>query len=458
MAEQNIEPIIIRPQIGFQENFLSSSADLIFGGGAVSGGKSYALLLEALRGIHDPNYTAAIFRRTNTEIRTPGGLFDTACNLYGKVGAVVRESQLDFTFPSGCKIKLASVEDEKSLQSWQGSQICYLAIDEVSNWSEKMVWYLTSRNRSLCSIKPYMRLTGNPNPDSFLAKFIEWWLDDTEFGFPRKDRAGVIRYFIRLDDKVIWGDTKEELELIYGDDCMPKSFTFIPATIYDNKILLENNRDYLASLKALNYVDRMQLLEGAWRIKPSAGLLFKREWFKFLDAIPGGWVKAVRFWDRAATPIIPGKSPNPDFTIGLLLLKYPNNTFVIADVKRMRDTPLKVEQLILNTVTQDGYKIKIRASQDPASAGVAEASMFTRLLAGYDVATSIVKDNKVTRAKGISAQCEAGNVSILKAEWNAELLRELEGFPDKNIHDDSVDCLSGAFIALTQHHSILDVL
>ena len=45
--------------------------------------------------------------------------------------------------------------------------------------------------------------------------------------------------------------------------------------------------------------------------------------------------------------------------------------------------------------------------------------------------------------KPVSAQAEAGNVKILRAPWNDDLLRELENFPTGR-HDDQCDALSGA--------------
>ena len=64
----------------------------------------------------------------------------------------------------------------------------------------------------------------------------------------------------RYNGTIYWADTKEELIDRFGKDHEPKSVTYIRYTIYDNPILLETDPSYIASLKALNYVDRMRLL------------------------------------------------------------------------------------------------------------------------------------------------------------------------------------------------------
>src|SRR6185312_950758 len=58
----------------------------------------------------------------------------------------------------------------------------------------------------------------------------------------------------------------------------PISVTFIPATVFDNSALLQVNPEYLGSLLSLPTLERERLLGGNWKIRPAAGLYFKREW------------------------------------------------------------------------------------------------------------------------------------------------------------------------------------
>ena len=69
---------------------------------------------------------------------------------------------------------------------------------------------MVSRNRSTCGVRPYIRATCNPDADSWVADFLAWWIDP-ETGLPIPERAGVLRYYIRVSDKIVWADRPEEL-------------------------------------------------------------------------------------------------------------------------------------------------------------------------------------------------------------------------------------------------------
>lgn len=444
----------ITPQAGPQLDFLSSSAHIAIYGGAAGSGKSFALLLEPLRHYTNSKFGGVIFRKNSTQIRNEGGLLDESMELYAPLGGVLRESFLEWTFPSGARVKFAHIDTEKDVYSWQGSQIAFIGFDELVHFSESQFFYMLSRNRSTSGVPGYVRATCNPDADSWVRHLIDWWIGPG--GYPIKERSGVLRWFIRIDNTIIWANTPEELIAKHGPETMPKSLTFIMATIHDNKILLEKDPSYLANLHALTRVERMRLLGGNWDVKYSAGSLFQREWFPILDAIPAGWIQSIRFWDRAATK--PNEvNRDPDWTRGLKLYKYRDGSFLVADLKSIRDTPGEVEKLIKNTASHDSQSCRIMSQQDPGSAGVMEKEHFVRMLAGYDVRTVVISKDKITRAKSVSAQCQVGNIRVLRAPWNNEFFSECENFPEGG-HDDIVDVLSGAFNELSNGMSIMDVL
>jgi predicted phage terminase large subunit-like protein len=444
----------IKPQKGPQEDFLKTKADIALYGGGAGSGKSFALLLEPLYQFKNPLFGAVIFRRNSVQVRNEGGLWDESTSLYMPLKAHPREAYLEWIFKSGMRVKFSHLENEKSVYDWQGSQIPLIGFDELTHFTEKQFWYMMSRNRSMSGVPGRIRATTNPDADSWVRKLVDWWIG--EDGYPIKERSGKIRWFIRQDDTLVWADTREALVEKYGDQQQPKSFTFIAALIHDNKILMEKDPNYLSNLMALSRVERLRLLGGNWNVRATAGAYFQKEWFEIIDTIPGGWTQVCRFWDRAATK--PNETnKNPDWTRGLLLYKYPNGTWVIADLKSMQDSPLNVERLIKTTASQDGTNVKIVSQQDPGSAGVSEASHFTRMLQGYNVKTVVISKDKETRAKPVSAQCEAGNIKIVRAMWNDELFNELENFPE-GANDDIVDVLSGSYNELCSGYTLQDII
>jgi predicted phage terminase large subunit-like protein len=429
-----------RPQKGQQESFLTSKADIVIYGGAAGGGKTYGLLLECLRHKNTKGFSAVIFRRESTQVRNPGGLWDTSMEIFPFAGGIPKESSLEWKFSPEARVKFAHMEHDKDRFSWQGSQIPLVAFDELTHFSWSQFVYMLSRNRSTCGVKPYIRATTNPDPDSWVRTFIDWWIDH-ETGYPIPSRSGVVRWFIVVNDQTYWSTSRDALLEQYPD-ALPKSVTFIASTVHDNQILLSKDPGYISNLQAMPKYEREQLLMGNWNIRPTAGMFFQRSYFEKVRAVPKGNRTAVRYWDRASTKET--GSNDPDWTVGVKLEKDQNGIFYITDIVRLRESPLGVQMAIKNTATQDGFEVKIGIEQDPGQAGVSEADYLVRQLSGFQVSTHKVQKDKVTRALPVSSQAEANNIKILEGRWNEDFLREAENFPEGS-HDDQIDALSGAF-------------
>lgn len=444
-----------KPQKGQQSKFLKSSADICIYGGAAGSGKTYAILLEPIYHLHNKNFGAVIFRRNSTMVRNQGGLWDTSMSLYPMIkgiSAKPKETTLEWNFSSGSTIKFAHLQYESDVLSWQGAQIPLIIFDELTHFTKSQFWYMLSRNRSTCGVKPYIRATTNPDSTSWVRQLIDWYINpDTGLAIP--ERSGVKRYLINRSDELIWADTREEL-IDRFPDCLPKSFTFISASIYDNQKLLEADPGYLANLHALPLVERERLLNGNWNIKPASGLYFKGYYFEVVDAVPAQTQK-VRYWDRASTKKT--DSNDPDYTVGLKIEKDSNNILYITDMIRVQESPLGVQTIIKNTATLDGVNTKIGIEEDPGQAGVSEAQHLTRVLQGFNVKRNRVTKDKVTRSLPASAQAEAGNIKILRAPWNESFLKELENFP-QGAHDDIVDAFSGGFMMINDNGYSLSAL
>lgn len=440
----------IRPQAGPQEAFLASPADIVIYGGAAGGGKTYAILLEPLRHIGNPGFGAVIFRREAVQITNEGGLWDTAMQLYPVLGAVPRTlPKPTFRFPSGARVTFAHLNLEADVLGWQGSQIPLICFDELTHFSRNQFFYMLSRNRSTCGVRPYVRATCNPDADSWVAEFIAWWIDQ-ETGLPVAERSGVIRWFVRINDTLHWGDSPQELAQAHGvepSDC--KSLTFIAASIFDNKALLSADPGYLANLKALARVERERLLGGNWKIKPAAGMYFRRSEAKVIPAAPDDVVVWCRAWDLAATEPS-DSSPDPDWTVGALIGRTARGTFVVGSLVREQLRPAAVRALVESTADHDGQGVAITIPEDPGQAGKEQSQSYVGMLAGRNVQPRRASKNKVLRAEPFAAQWQAGNVEVVQGTWNEALFSELEQFPD-GAHDDIVDACSDGFAVASNY-------
>ncbi len=438
----------LMPQAGPQTAFMASKADIVIYGGAAGGGKTFALLLEGLRHRDVKGFGGVIFRHNYNQITAEGGLWDASHKIYDQVPGVVsgKTPKLHWTYPAGGRLNFAHISCNEDLASWQGTEICYLGFDELTHFSRKQFLYMLSRNRSTCGIRPYVRATCNPDADSWVAKFIEWWIDQ-DTGYPIPERSGVIRYMCVLNDTIYFADTAEELAAehdIQVVDC--KSVTFIASNLNDNKILMESDPGYMANLKALLEVERERLLMGNWKIKPAAGMYFKRSQLgELLDEIPDDVKTWARGWDLAATS--EDENGDPCFTASVLIGKRKNGRYIIANVTNKRLSSSEVRKDVKMTCQMDKQKYKRvveRIPQDPGQAGKDQKNSYIKMLAGFVVKMFPESGSKETRAEPLATQWQNGNVDLLKADWNEMFLTQMESFPESKFKD-MVDASSSAF-------------
>ncbi|HEL5052571.1 terminase [Stenotrophomonas maltophilia] len=448
---------MLRPQKGPQERFLATAADIAIYGGAAGGGKTFGLLLETMRHTAVEGFSAVIFRRNGTQITAPGGLWTESVKLYPLLGAEPRTSpHAQWTFPSGAQVQMRHLQYDADVLGWQGSQIPLICFDELTHFTRAQFFYMLSRNRSTSGVRPYVRATCNPDADSWVADFIAWWIDQ-ETGLPIPERDGVVRYFTVVNDSVVWGYTPGEVVASAGlksvaglpPEALVKSATFIAASVYDNKALLEANPEYLANLMALSRVERERLLGGNWKVRRTAGSYFRRTDVDIIPTRPSDVLVWVRKWDLAATE--PSEAnPDPDWTAGVLMGKRRDGRFVVADVVRARIRAAEVRKLIQNTAKLDGKRVRVVVPQDPGQAGKDQAENMVGQLAGQIVSATRETGDKETRAEPFAAQWQVGNVDVVEGPWNRDYFAELEAFPTKQagIHDDQVDASAGAFAEL----------
>lgn len=455
----------ILPQTGPQTVALESTADILFYGGAAGGGKSFYLLSQPLRHIKNPGFGAVIFRRTNPQIVAQGGLWDQSGDIYHYAkGKPYHGQQRQWVFPSGAKITFSHMEHEDDKRSWDSSQITLIEFDELTSFTETQFVYMMSRNRSTCGIHPYIRAAMNPDSDSWVAKWVEWWIDQ-ETGYPIPERSGVVRWFIRDGEAMKWYATKDEaveylvsigrpLKLAKDE---PKSFTFVAASLDDNKILDSINPEYRANLMAQTQVERERLLRGNWKIRPAMGLKFPRNRWRYYDAPPVG-LRLCRFWDKAATE--GGKGAR---TAGGLMGELDEQKAIAAGLPRYwivhveagrwgdaeREAKIKSQAMLDNAMYG---QVTIGMETEGGSGGKHSTFTTTTNLAGYDVFAERPTTNKSARWGPLASQQQIGNVAIVKSptwDW-AAVVNELDALAGDEVLDkgklkDVADALSGAF-------------
>ena len=442
-------PEIIRPQ-AVQEQFLASSADIAIFGGSVFSGKTFSLLMEPLRHINNPGFTFVLFRRVTPEIRYPGGLWDESMKLYPGVGAEARGGSLEWVFPSGAKGKFAGLQYEQDVLDWKGAQLTLIMFDQLESFEESQFWYLTSRNRSQCGVRPYIRATCNPDPDSFLVELLAWWIDDAGYAIP--ERSGKLRWFLREKEDLVWADSLQEFIDRYGREraADAKSLTYVLGRLQDNQIGNANDPGYLATMKAMPLVEQERLLGGDrggnWKIRAAAGLVFNRGWCEIVEASPAV-AKRARGWDSASSP---GKG---DGTASVPMAKA-GKLYYIEDAtweQLAANDRLKLQRSLAET---DGKTCAIRFEQEPGSAGKEAVANWIANVAGFTAHSKTATGDKLVRFNPFAAQAQAGNVKVVRGAWNELWLRNLHAFPTKGVPDDLVDATSCAFDELTDRQAL----
>lgn len=167
------------------------------------------------------------------------------------------------------------------------------------------------------------------------------------------------------------------------------------------------------------------------------GSFFDVSKFEIVDAAPVDAERA-RGWDKAATP------GDGDFTEGVRIAKAQDGIYYVEDnVGDQWDTATR-DREIRQTAELDGYDVRQIAEQEPGASGVSDAENFVKLLSGFRVSTERVSTNKQLRADAFSSQVNAGNVRLVRGDWNKKYIDQLRKFP-KGKHDDKVDGSSLAF-------------
>ena len=239
MAEARV---IWRPQPK-QRAFMERPEYEALYGGAAGGGKSDALLCEALRQVHIPHYRGLILRKTYPELSE---LVDRSRELYP--GAFPQAKYVGtehvWLFPSGAKIYFGAMQYESDRTKYQGKRYDFIAFDELTHFTWNEYAYMFSRNRpSGPGTRVYIRAATNP------GGIGHGWVKE-RFVTPAPPMTPMV------EEVVVQGRD--------GPRRMRRTRIFVPSTVFDNQELLRNAPEYLANLAMLPENERMALLYGSW--------------------------------------------------------------------------------------------------------------------------------------------------------------------------------------------------
>ena len=213
-------------------------------GGAAGGGKSEALVIEALRQVEIPHYRGLILRKTFPEARE---LIDKSLRYYSQLypKAKYNGSEHIWTFPSGAKIEFGSIQYDKDRLKFQGRAFQYIGFDELTHFTWEEYSYLFSRCRpNGPGVECYIRSTANPGGIGHA------WV---------KDRFVTAAMPMQtIWDNVSWYDLEGKKHF------SKRSRVFVPATVFDNQELLSNDPEYIAALASMPEAERNALLYGDW--------------------------------------------------------------------------------------------------------------------------------------------------------------------------------------------------
>ncbi len=342
-------------------------------GGAAGGGKSDALLTEALRQVHIGHYRGLILRKTYPQLSE---LIDRSRTLYSAAypRAVYNDSKHFWQFPSGAKIYFGAMQHTKDRINYQGKRYDFIAFDELTHFTWEEYSYMFSRNRpSGEGTRCYIRATTNP------GGIGHSWV---------KER------FITAAPPLTPIKTRMQVADPDGNLIeMERSRIFVPSTVFDNRELLKNDPNYLANLSLLPEKEKNALLYGDW--DSFAGQVFS-EWRNdpahYADrcfthvikpfAIPRSW-KVYRGFDFGYSR---------PFAVEWIAVDNDGRAYVIAELYGCTSTPntgvrytpsqiaAKIKQLENEHPNLKGRKI--RGIADPAiskaETGESISDMFAR--------------------------------------------------------------------------------
>ena len=330
----------------------------------------------------------------------------------------------NIAFLNGATVICKGLKDEDSAR---GPNINWLWYDESGRDKTGKPWQIAV---------PSVRIGDNPQA----------WTTTT----PKGKAHWTYKFFVEqdgIDKKLI----KEYETLVNGNPLIEYFITSLEAN--------KNNVDpgYYASMMAAYPPGYLRDQEIFGLFVDEGGRLGDRKWFdgKFLDERPEFVQGKVRFWDLAATEkkLFGNRKNDPDETVGSLVSRLLTNDFVIENQVAGQWEWKDIKNNIKRTAEIDGFGVKIRIEQEPASGGknqIAELVEFIHKEVGtaWDIEGYRPEGDRVQAANVWFAEAAQGKWYMVRGSWNEPCLMQLDAFPDPDVHDDKITSISGARLTL----------
>ena len=289
-------------------------------GGAAGGGKSDCAIAEALRQVHIPHYRGLILRKTYPQLSE---MVDRSREIYSPSfpEAKYNEQKHCWTFPSGAKIYFGAMQHTKDRTNYQGKRYDFIDFDELTHFTWDEYSYLFSRNRpNGQGTRCYIRAQANP------GGIGHGWVKE-RFITPAPPMTPIYD-----DVKIVFPDGSSQTRR--------RSRVFVPSSVFDNKILMQNDPDYITRLAALPENEKRALLYGdwdsfsgqvftEWRNNPDGYITRKNTHVIEPFTIPNSW-KIYRGFDFGYSR---------PFSVGWYALDHDNRLYRIRELYGCTGTP-----------------------------------------------------------------------------------------------------------------------
>lgn len=420
-----------------QIKFLIYPSEELLYGGAAGGGKSSAILMSALQYVEEKNipegenklnYNALIIRKTFEDLDMPNAIMSRAKQWllpFEDDGLVTwKEQKKRFIFNSGATLTFRYLNHDKHLNSYQGSELQFVAFDELTQFPEHHYKYLHSRLRKLENSNIGLRIRSTSNP------------------------GGVGHDWVKS-------------RFVSNDSPLP----FIPSSYTDNKYL--NQEEYSNQLDKLDELTKQQLKHGDWDAAFTKGLLMN------LDRLNKNLINV----DESYKPVFstigidPAGSGSDKFSVSLLTY-FTNNKFVLMDLLATPDNNF-IEEDVKNFVMRNlkWNPVLVNFEREPGSRSEDALKYWQMILSEYFNSSQIIDTAaSSTGSKYNRARPHANAIKENKLYFNQTLLSNTVGnynplnslfnqyvyiHPDKTVmknysSPDELDSLSYAWIAMEQ--------